>query len=294
MSDGPWRALLELTIKSEEFCQAAISVADPLAADALRQPRHLLTVLAASLNDIVRRGDTPAPTREFALQVTTVHESLREMLRRSAEEWPIMAPDVRVRLVSALSALEIVESRSQFEIDSEQNSRSQARTGLSVQTLQPYRSDIKTYRRLMSLYLAASAVLSGVLMYISYRVLFLDPVSSSQIPVAVCFILGVLALVLAAGHQAHLCRKSAAESARIYRQLHSVDEYLDPLPEQLQYLLRGTLVQRLFPRLIDDDNPLREEEAFPGTDSLMAAAAPELQELLELKRSQRKDREGTD
>ena len=34
------------------------------------------------------------------------------------------------------------------------------------------------------------------------------------------------------------------------------------------------MVQRLFPRLLDDDNPMREDDEFPDIESLMVALSP--------------------
>lgn len=80
-------------------------------------------------------------------------------------------------------------------------------------------------------------------------------------------------LVVASAVAFFIARRHARarrEALRLQRQISGLSAYLSPLPPEEQALLRGTMLQRLFPRLLDDTDPLREQE-LPGTDSLLAA-----------------------
>jgi hypothetical protein len=90
---------------------------------------------------------------------------------------------------------------------------------------------------------------------------------------------GLVALVLltfAALGVRHATRHSLAaqEAARLQRQFDGLDAYLSPMPPALRELVRATMVQRLFPRLLDDDEPWREPK-WPDTDSLIEAIRTE-------------------
>lgn len=89
-------------------------------------------------------------------------------------------------------------------------------------------------------------------------------------------LLVVLLAAAAAGAawQGRECRRAGAESRRIGRQLANLDEYLAPLPKSGQYLLRSIMIQRLYPRLLDDDVLLRDEDVFPRPEQLMRSLLP--------------------
>lgn len=63
---------------------------------------------------------------------------------------------------------------------------------------------------------------------------------------------------------------AAQEACRLARQLAGFEAYVAPMPPALRHLVRGTMVQRLFPRLLEDDEPWREPK-WPDTASLMTA-----------------------
>src|SRR5207248_430344 len=67
----------------------------------------------------------------------------------------------------------------------------------------------------------------------------------------------ILLLAVYLGHQATRQRIWAAESSRVARQLLGFDAYVEPLPQIAQDLFRGTMIPRLFPRVLEDDDPLR-------------------------------------
>jgi hypothetical protein len=64
---------------------------------------------------------------------------------------------------------------------------------------------------------------------------------------------GVLLWVQAERH-----RRASNEARRVQRHLSGVDWFLGDLPDEVRHLLQAPLAQRLFPRTLDDDDPLRE------------------------------------
>lgn len=95
---------------------------------------------------------------------------------------------------------------------------------------------------------------------------------------AVVFVALAIALLLL--YEASRIRRSADELRRVARQLRAVPAYLAPLPPAAKNLLRAAMVQRLFPRLLDDSDPLRESLWVPSTDSLLATIDPSALTLL--------------
>lgn len=92
--------------------------------------------------------------------------------------------------------------------------------------------------------------------------------------------IGPLLVCAAAGATALLCVRQAAardragrEYRRLERGLSGVDAYLAPLPSPARHLLRATMTQSLFPRLLDDDDPLKQP-AWPDADVLLQSVAP--------------------
>jgi hypothetical protein len=65
-------------------------------------------------------------------------------------------------------------------------------------------------------------------------------------------------------------RAAATEAGRLHRQLQGLDAYLAPMPRMLRNLLRGTIFQRLFPPVLESDEPWREPK-WPDTASLLEA-----------------------
>jgi hypothetical protein len=83
---------------------------------------------------------------------------------------------------------------------------------------------------------------------------FSAPIFWVHLVAAVLLILfGIMALYVA-----DRARRSSDESKRLQRQYEGLAPYLAPLPDATQALLRASLAGRLFPRLIDDTDPLRD------------------------------------
>ena len=76
---------------------------------------------------------------------------------------------------------------------------------------------------------------------------------------------GLLLLKAANGHD-----RGAREYVRLQRGLAGLGAYLAPLPAPARHLLRATMAQTLFPRLLDDDDPLRQPE-WPDSRDLLYA-----------------------
>lgn len=65
--------------------------------------------------------------------------------------------------------------------------------------------------------------------------------------------------------------RAAREATRLQRGLSGLDAYLEPLPPAAQHLLRATLAQTLFPRLLEDNDPMRAP-VWPDGDALLRVA----------------------
>jgi hypothetical protein len=87
-------------------------------------------------------------------------------------------------------------------------------------------------------------------------------------PLLLCAATGVAAILLL--RQAGARRSSAREWTRLERGLQGIGDYLSPLPPNAQHLIRATMTQNLFPRLLEDNDPLRQPN-WPDTDSLLSA-----------------------
>jgi hypothetical protein len=67
--------------------------------------------------------------------------------------------------------------------------------------------------------------------------------------------------------QAERYRRSAAESRRLQRQFAALDLYLEPMPEPIRAVMRAALAPRLFSRLLEDNDPMREP-IWPSPENL--------------------------
>lgn len=67
--------------------------------------------------------------------------------------------------------------------------------------------------------------------------------------------------------QAERHRRAGAESRRLERQFAALDAYLEPMQEPARAIMRAALAPRLFSRLLEDNDPMREP-LWPSADSL--------------------------
>lgn len=63
-------------------------------------------------------------------------------------------------------------------------------------------------------------------------------------------------------------QRAAREYTRLERGVQGLGPYLAPLPAPARHLLRATMAQTLFPRLLDDDDPLRQP-VWPEANALL-------------------------
>jgi hypothetical protein len=82
--------------------------------------------------------------------------------------------------------------------------------------------------------------------------------------------LPLLAFALALLWLAARQRRSAREALRLARQLPALPAYLSSLPPLASHLMRMTMTQRMFPRLIEDTDPLRDPPWPEATELLEA------------------------
>lgn len=65
-------------------------------------------------------------------------------------------------------------------------------------------------------------------------------------------------------------RRTSREYIRLQRGFLAIPEYLAPLPAEVQHLIRATMTQSLFPRLLEDDDPVRQA-VWPESDTMLEA-----------------------
>jgi hypothetical protein len=65
-------------------------------------------------------------------------------------------------------------------------------------------------------------------------------------------------------------RTMSREACRLDHQIRGFDSFVSTMGRPAQDLIRGTMVQRLFPRLVEDDDPLREPR-WPDAGRLLEA-----------------------
>jgi hypothetical protein len=80
-----------------------------------------------------------------------------------------------------------------------------------------------------------------------------------------CGLLVLAAILLWVQAERH--RRSAAESRRLQRQFAALDLYLEPMPEPIRAVMRAALAPRLFSRLLEDTDPMREP-IWPSPEKL--------------------------
>jgi hypothetical protein len=137
-----------------------------------------------------------------------------------------------------------------------------------------YRADASRERGIMRWLYAAAMVSLAIGVVIALRgVSAAESQSAFRFSEFVAY--GLIALVAvafsaASFHRAAKHGVAAQEATRLERQFHGLDAYLSPMPPALRDLVRGTLVQRLFPGVLEGEEPWREP-SWPDTDALLEA-----------------------
>ena len=158
-----------------------------------------------------------------------------------------------------------------------------------LSTASSFRHDARRAARIMmGLYLVVLALIALATVMLWLLVFVEDPRPAAPDFVAQSlpsFALMAIATLLA--QQANRQRRNAEELKRVELQMRALPVYLTPLPEPARHLLRSVMLQRLFPRLLEDDDPLRESDWFPSEDYLVITLneehAPEILEELHRK-----------
>lgn len=70
--------------------------------------------------------------------------------------------------------------------------------------------------------------------------------------------------------QSSRARTAGREWQRVATGIRGIDSYLAPMSWPMQDLMRGAMVQRLFPRLLEDDDPIREPR-WPDPNAMLTA-----------------------
>jgi hypothetical protein len=139
--------------------------------------------------------------------------------------------------------------------------------------------DARRQSRLALILYAAALGAAGVATVLAWQVIVRRGVGLESAPAdiaAECIpVLAMLCVAVYIAQQASRCVKNSDELRRVRRQLATLNVYLEPLPHDTRDLLRAALIQRLFPRLLEDD-PLREDDWFPDADTLLASINPRL------------------
>lgn len=223
---------------------------------------------------------------EAVTWVRSMVDSLKHTLESAPGDWPS-----RVAVVNATAA-RILASVVSSGPDSEQSSASARQISGAAVALQDrdemllrstrtlegasrtYERDARRQSQLATLLYLAAAGLVALAIVLSWAIVFRPEFRALGTGGLVSRLLpGLLLLGLAAagGQQAQRVRRNAEELRRVRRQLVALPGYLLPLPVAAQDLLRAAMLPRLFPRLLEDNDPMREEDWFPDGDQVLAA-----------------------
>ncbi len=231
--------------------------------------RALLTQM-----DRVRDGEL-ARAPGLAPRIDDVEAQLTTLLRRSEEQRAEALDSLATSLTAALEQFEPIKPPVPAAIAEASTPGPPPSRVLQQDDLSLYERDARGQARLMWGYAVVAGGLVVVLVATTgWFAVKASPKAGLALPLTAFGVLALLAF--AAGQQARECRRALFETRRVQRQLLTLDKYLSPLPELGRDLLRSVMVQRLFPRLIDDDNPMREDELFPPTDDLLLALSPQM------------------
>ena len=123
--------------------------------------------------------------------------------------------------------------------------------------------------------LAVLSIIAGILL-VTFRTLDNLQVRSSSIwTVFSVYLVTSLVLLFVAGlliGQGERHRRGAQEATRLARQFDAVESYLEPMEPQVRDLVRVSLTPRLFPRILWDDDPIREP-IWPSAQDIVKARA---------------------
>ena len=268
-----------LAIRGFLASESAPAVTEIASSASYRQDlREVVRLLEAHLTDDARIS---TPSYPLAAAANTTGTLLDELV------------DVRNRHIPLTSEIKVPESP---QLDQHQETNESI--GMLPAIADKFGEDAdRQGRRMLALYMGSSALLIaaitiGLLEFV-YPAGNQKPSSASLLSRSLIpFIVAGFAIFLA--YQASTLRRNSDEARRLQRQLQALPAYLAPLPLNAQMLLRGAMIQRLFPRLLEDNDPLREEDWFPDPGQLISAIDPKLIEVVAKMRQRFVDNEEID
>lgn len=265
-----WTPVLETVSRARGFWISARDVALPEERPLWRAPDELFSVLVLRLEALAdSRSSVPDAVPAGTANLLRVCE---ELVRLPVDGRSPLLENIYRSLRNVLARADPPSKQDGAQTEA---ARTTDAAGLRHEDLEPFASDAAAQARLMwAYYLAAALLVMVVIAGLAW--LLLSDSASEESPLVPLVGLGALVVLAgAAGQQARECRRAAFETRRIYRQLMIVDKYLQPMPQGGRDLMRGVMMQRLFPRLLDDENPMREDEIFPDPDKLLIALDPQ-------------------
>ncbi len=169
------------------------------------------------------------------------------------------AGDIRLaNLRDAIAALESVQSSLEQERAEQESPINQVAEG--------YGDDAASATRMSNRLLGASAALLAVLLLSSYALASIDNGGSGVAAVTITSgWAGLLVVGLLCAVQALRYRKIATESTRLQRQLQTL-ACLSHNTTAYDKLVRFALLHRVFPRSVDNRDPLSEPDWLTGED----------------------------
>lgn len=267
--------MLETVLRAKTLWNAARDVGPADERPLWRLPDEMFAVVELRLSTLAEsQGSFP---NQLEMQAAILQAQCEELLRLPSNRRSGHLEKVYLALMNFLASAEAMDAHIGGKPDVK--SAHGEKAGLRREDLEQYASDAAAQSRLMwAYYLAAALLIVAAVGGLAWIVGSQKLVAVGSLVTLIGFS-SLLILALAAGHQARECRRAVFETRRVYRQLLIVEKYLDPMPQVVRDLMRGVMMQRLFPRLIDDENPMREDEPFPDPDKLLIALNPQYAEM---------------
>jgi hypothetical protein len=219
----------------------------------------------------------PPASRDFALTVVDA-EQLRECIRKL-----VVDPDNLVETNAAFGILDRLTDAvgGIVTLTPLSGPRGAHKEETAAGPSEPLRTLAKDYgndsdrerKSMAALYVAATALTITAAALALFRFAGGPTVGTGTTPRYFADAAAFLALLVLAGFfamQAKRHRIASQEARRLELQVSSLDAYLAPLPSPARDLLRAAMLQRLFPRLLDDDDPVREPQ-WPDPELLSRA-----------------------
>ncbi len=226
-SDGPWLELVQAIAKKTT---SALARTGPLSAELHQNVQRAVTYGLASLEGLSSDAELSVSDRNQLLQsvaeMNAVLNSLEETAAERREERdhhhnPSLTP---------------------FALSYEKDAGREHRAAWALLALALGLAVAAGWLGIRGIEAASGGPIFGVQRFLAHAAV-------AAIPILFC-----LAALLEAGRR----RKQADEAHRLSRQLASFEAYAMQLPEDIRYSVQAAMVQRFFPRLLGDDDPLRE------------------------------------